>query len=99
MTIRLDGRSLSVDSLFESRRRCLRETGGAPFDEPEEEDEDDEGGDFPLAAGGGPREMGGRHMVVGERGRGASRQNLWALGGCPVVLDENELVDYWGGFL
>lgn len=73
---RPEGTSASV---FEVRRRCLRGDSGVvapgPSEDEPEEDDDDEGGGFPFAAGGGPREMGGRHMVVGERALGASRQD------------------------
>lgn len=86
---RPDGKSLSVDALFEPRRLCLLgDSGAGPSDDEPEEDDDDEGSDFPLATGGGPREMGGRHMVVGEHGRGASRQDLWRNAGSSGLLGE-----------
>lgn len=89
-TTRPDGTSPSVDAPFEARRLCfLGDSGPGPSDdEPDDDDDDDEGGGFPFAAGGGPREMGGRHMVVGERARGASRQDLWRNPGSGELLDE-----------
>lgn len=88
-TTRLDGTSPSVDAPFEVRRLCfLGDSGPGPSDDEPDDDDDDEGGGFPFAAGGGPREMGGRHMVVGERARGASRQDLWRNSGSGELLDE-----------